>query len=242
VTERVFFECHKDASYFYDMIKKLIKVIYSEVEKISSFDLSYKKSMQISLRDSEIITTDELLRQILININVAFSALLQRMRSLNTTVASDVFIAKSKITITASYSDKNQKQRKYKSINDIECYVYEQKDHYVSAHRKKKEQRNEILAHAVIFDQSIVSSKMILIDEEYKLSAMTTAQSQRSAIKQSFAVMRKSEVKKIAAADKQKIRFNLIALEREIHQNDDEKQKLKTSKHMKVEKNNEFIL
>jgi hypothetical protein len=55
--ERVSFECHKDANYFYDMIKKLIKAVYSEVEKISSFDPSYKKSMQISLRDSEIITT-----------------------------------------------------------------------------------------------------------------------------------------------------------------------------------------
>jgi len=54
--------------------------------------------------------------------------------------------------------------------------------------------------------------------------------------------MRKSEVKKIAATDKQKVRFNFIALEREIHQNDDEKQKLKTSKDMKVEKNNELIL
>ena len=47
--ERVFFECHKNANYFYDMIKKLIKVIYNQVEKISSFDFSYKKFMQISL-------------------------------------------------------------------------------------------------------------------------------------------------------------------------------------------------
>jgi len=175
--KRVSFKCHKNANYFYDIIKKLIKAVYSKVEKISSFDLSYKKFMQISLRDSEIITTNELLRQILINTNAAFLALLQRMRSFNTAVASDVFIAKLKITITASYSDKNQKQRKYKSINDIECYVCEQKDHYVSAHRKKKGQRNEILAHAVISDQSIVSSKMILVNEEYELSAMTTAQS-----------------------------------------------------------------
>ncbi len=242
--KKMSFECNKDANYFYDMIKKLIKAVYSEVEKISSFDLSYKKFMQISLRNSEIITTNELLRQILININVTFSILLQRMRSFNTTVASDVSIAKSKITITASSSssDRNQNQRKYKSINNVECYVCEQKEHYVSAHRKKKEQRNEILAHAVISDQSIVSSKMILVNEEYELSAMTTAQSQRSAIKQSFAVMRKSEIKKIAAASKQKVRFDLIALEREIHQNDDEKQKLKTSKDMKVKKNNELVL
>ncbi len=241
--ERVSFECHKDANYFYDMIKKLIKAVYSEVEKISSFDLSYKKSMQISLRNSEIITTNELLRQILINTNVAFLALLQRMRSLNTAVASDVSIAKSKITITASYSDKSQKQRKYKSINDIECYVCEQKDHYASAHRKKKGQRNEILAHAVISDQSIVSSKMILVNEEYKLSAMTTVQSQRSAIKQSLAVIKKFKIKKIAAAEKQKVRFDFIVLEREIHQNDyDEERELATSKDMKVEKNNELVL
>lgn len=150
--ERVSFECHKNANYFYDMIKKLIKVVYSQVEKISSFDFSYKKFMQISLQDSEIIITDELLRQILININVTFSALLQEMRSLNTAITSDVFIAKLKITTEVSYSDKSQKQRKYKSINDIKCYVCEQKDHYVSAHREKKGQSNEILAHAVISD------------------------------------------------------------------------------------------
>jgi hypothetical protein len=240
--ERMSFKCHKDANYFYDMIKKLIKAVYSKVEKISSFDLSYKKSIQISLRNSEIIIMNELLRQILININVMFSTFLQRMRSFNTTVVSDVFIVKLKITITASSSDRNQKQRKYKSINNIECYICEQKDHYVNAHREKKreEQRNEILAHAVISSQSIVSSKIILMNEEYELSAMTTAQSQRSAIKQSLAVMRKFEVKKMI--DKQKTRFDFIILEREIHQNDDEKQKLKTSKDMKVKKNNEFIL
>lgn len=83
---------------------------------------------------------------------------------------------------------------------------------------------------------------MILVNKEYELSAMMIAQSQKSAIKQSLAVMRKSEVKKIAAANKQKVRFDLIALESEIHQNDDEKQKLKTLKDMKVKKNNEFIL
>lgn len=152
--KKMFFECNKDANYFYDMIKKLIKAVYSKVEKINSFDLSYKKFMQISLRNSEIITTNELFRQILININAAFLTLLQKMRFFNTTVASDVSIAKLKITITASFSfsDRNQNQRKYKSINDVKCYVCEQKEHYVSAHRKKKEQRNEILTHAVTSD------------------------------------------------------------------------------------------
>ncbi len=43
---------------------------------------------------------------------------------------------------------------------------------------------------------------MILVNKEYELSAMMIAQSQKSAIKQSLAVMRKSEVKKIAAANK----------------------------------------
>jgi hypothetical protein len=202
---------------------------------------SHQKSSALSFLKCR--RTNELLRQILININVTFSTLLQRMRSLNTTVVSDVSIVKPKITITASSNDRNQEQRKYKSINDIECYVCGQKDHYVSAHKKKEreEQRNEILAHAVISSQSIVSSKIILVNEKYELSAMTTAQSQRSAIKQSFTVMRKFKVKK--TVDKQKVRFDFIVLERKIHQNnDDEKQKLTTSKDMKVEKNNESVL
>ncbi len=239
--ERVSFECHKNANYFYDIVKKLIKAAYSQVGKISSFDLSYKEFMQISLRDSEIIITDELLRQILININVAFPTLLQGMRSLNTAVASDVSIAKSKITTGASYSDKSQKQRKYKSINDVECYVCGQKDHYASAHREKKGQSNKILAHAVIPDQSMVSSKMIIVDEEYEILSMTAAQPQRPAIKQSLAVIEKSEVKKIAATDKQKARFDSIVLEREIHQNDDEERELATSKDMKVEENESVL-
>jgi len=108
--KRVFFECYKDVNYFYDMIKKLIKAVYSKVEKISSFNLSYKKFMQISLRNSEIITINELLKQIFINTNVAFLVLFQRMRFFNTAVVSDVSIAKLKIIITASYSDKSQKQ------------------------------------------------------------------------------------------------------------------------------------
>jgi len=242
--KKVSFECNKDANYFYDMVKKLIKAVYSEVGKISPFDLSYKEFMQVSLRDSGIITTDELLRQVLINTNAAFPALLQRMRSLNTAVASGVSIAKSKVTTTASSSssDRNQDQRKYKSINDVECYVCGQKEHYVSAHREKEGQRNEILAHAAIPDQSVVSSKMILVNEEYELSAMAAAQPQRPAIKQSPAVMGKPGVKKTAAAGKQKVRFDPIALERGIHQDDDEEQELETSEDMKVEKNNEPVL
>ncbi len=128
-------------------------------------------------------------------------------------------------------------------INDIECYVCGQKGHYASAHREKKGQRNEILAHAAIPDQPVVSSKMILVNEEYELPAMAAAQSQRPAIKQSPAVMGKPGVKKIAAAGKQKVRFDLIVLERGIHQDDDdEERELATPKDMKVEKNNEFVL
>lgn len=59
--KRVSFECHKNVNYFYNLIKKLIKTVYSKVDKISSFDFNYKESMQIRLKDNEIITTDELL-------------------------------------------------------------------------------------------------------------------------------------------------------------------------------------
>jgi len=242
--EKVSFECNKDANYSYDMVKKLIKAAYSEVGKISPFDPSYKESMQVSLRDSGITTTDELLRQVLINTNAAFPALLQGMRSLNTAVASGVSIAKPKVTTTASSSssDRNQDQRKYKSINDVECYVCGQKGHYASAHREKEGQRNEILAHAAIPDQPVVSSKMILVDEEYELPAMAAAQPQRPAIKQSPAVMGKPGVKKTAAAGKQKVRFDPTALERGIHQDDDEEQELETPEDMEVEENNEPVL
>lgn len=74
--EKISFECNKEANYAYDMVKKLVKAAYSEVGKISPFDPSYKESMQVSLKDIGITTTDEPLRQVLINTNAAFPALL----------------------------------------------------------------------------------------------------------------------------------------------------------------------
>ncbi len=165
--EKISFECNKKANYSYVMIKKLIKTAYSEVDKISPFDSSYKKFMQVSLRDSEITTTDELLRQVLINTNVAFSALLQGMRSLNSTMISEVSIAKSRTFNTAaSFDDKSQESRKYKPLSEVECYVCDQMSHYASYHKKKESQHNEILTHAVISEQPMMSSNLVLIDEE----------------------------------------------------------------------------
>jgi len=106
--EKVSFECNKDANYAYDMVKKLIKAAYSEVGKISPFDPNYKESMQVSLRDSGITITDELLRQVLINTNSAFPALLQRMRSLNTAVASGASINGLSVKVLSQRASRQQ--------------------------------------------------------------------------------------------------------------------------------------
>lgn len=223
------------------MVKKLVKAAYSEVGKISPFDPSYKEFMQVSLRDSGITTTDELLRQVFINTNAAFSALLQGMRSLNSTVASGVSIAKPRATNTAtSFSDKSQKPRKYKPLNEVECYVCGQKSHYVSFHREKESQNNEILAHAVIPDQPMMSNNMILVDGEVELSAMAAAQPQKPTSKTNTTILSRSEVKKPAPAGKQKVRFDQNLLENSIHHGDERGQEI--SEDMELEEDNEPVL
>lgn len=86
--DRVTFECNKDADYSFAKIKKLIAAAYNEVGKISPFDPEYKEAMQVSLvGGGPSSSMDDLLRQVLINTNAAFPAILQGIRSLNTAVA-----------------------------------------------------------------------------------------------------------------------------------------------------------
>jgi len=131
---RVTYDCNKEQDFSFSHIKKLITAAYSEVGKISPFDPSYKESMQVSLMGQTTTTsTEELLRQVLINTNVAFPALLQGMRSLNTAVTSGVSIKQpgQKVTQPGSYQGE-QKGRSYRAKDEIKCFKCEEMGHYAS--------------------------------------------------------------------------------------------------------------
>lgn len=80
--EQVSFVCNKDSDYSFATVEKLIKAASSEIGKPNPFDPGYKNAMQVTQGCSG-QTNDKLLRQVLINSNQAFPAMLQALQSLN---------------------------------------------------------------------------------------------------------------------------------------------------------------
>lgn len=131
---RVTYDCNKEQDFSFPHIKKLIAAAYSEVGKISPFDPSYKESMQVSLTSQTTATsTEDLLRQVLINTNVAFPALLQGMRSLNTAVAGGVSIKQPGQKITQPGGNQgDQRAKPYRPREEIKCFRCEEMGHYAN--------------------------------------------------------------------------------------------------------------
>ncbi len=69
---------------------------------------------------------------------------------------------------------------------------------------------------------------------------MTTTQSQKLTLKINITILSRSEVKKPASTDKQKVRFDQNLLENSIHQDDDATSEV--SEDMKLEEDNESVL
>ena len=84
---RISFECNKNADYTFTNVLKLIKAAYSEIGKANPFDPGYKDSLKLTLPGAPQLSNEELMRQVLINTNQAFPALVQGMRSLQTNFA-----------------------------------------------------------------------------------------------------------------------------------------------------------
>ena len=105
--ERISFKCNKDFDYSFEKIKLLIKAAYSEISKLSPFDLDYKELMQVLLSMKEAMSNDELLWQVLINTNAAFPAILQGMKSLSTTVTTGVPLKNNYGNPNNGYCNKN---------------------------------------------------------------------------------------------------------------------------------------
>ena len=124
--DRITFECNKDADYFFSKIKKLVAAAYNEVGKISPFDSGYKKAMQVFLTGLP-ASMDDLLRQVFINTNAAFSALLQGMRLLNSAVAGGISVRPS------SQPAPDARAKAYRPrIEEIKCFKCNEMGHYAS--------------------------------------------------------------------------------------------------------------
>lgn len=169
--ERVSFECNKDSDYSFGTVKKLIKAAYSEVGKTSPFDTDFKKSMNVSLGESLSTTTDDLLKQVLINTTNAFPALLQGMRSLNTAISSGN-------PPQAASSDGQNPSRPYRprpDLSEIKCYVCGEMGHYASVHREQpgppSQQRPITIASksalSSVQEEPPVASKLLMVEEEF---------------------------------------------------------------------------
>ena len=88
--ERVSFECGKDADYSYSTVTRLFQAAYTEIGKVNPFNSGYKDAMRVTLPGVMKVSNDELMRQVLINTNQAFPALVQGMRVLHTANAPSI--------------------------------------------------------------------------------------------------------------------------------------------------------
>ena len=127
--EQINFEYNKGSNYLYLTIKRLIKAAYSEVGKPNPFNPDYKDAKGLVLPGHASQTNDELLRQVLINTNQAFPAILQGFRSLN-------LAANNGITIKQNTAPQptGEPSRVKKDLSEIKCYKYGEYRHYVSIH------------------------------------------------------------------------------------------------------------
>ena len=92
------FECNKNVNYVFVIIIRLIKIIYNEINKINSFDLEYRDVIKINLFNVASMFNEKLIKQMLININQAFSTLIQKMRTLHITQTKRVFFKTSNMS------------------------------------------------------------------------------------------------------------------------------------------------
>ena len=136
--ERISFECNKDADYSYANVLRLIKAAYSEIGKTNPFDPNYKDSLKLTLPGASALTNEELMRQVLINTNQAFPALVQGMRSLQTTFAQRSTRPANQAQVEGKpYQARQSDQpRPKRDLSEIECFVCGQKGHYASLHNQ----------------------------------------------------------------------------------------------------------
>ena len=66
--EQINFDCNKKSNYFYLNMKRLIKTIYSQIDKLNFFETNIVVEVMMFQRHH--VTNDELFRQTLINCNV----------------------------------------------------------------------------------------------------------------------------------------------------------------------------
>ena len=127
--EQINFECNKESDYSYLTIEKLVKAAYSEVGKPNPFDPDYKDARGLVLPGHGSQTNDDLIRQVLINTNQAFPAILQGFRSLNLAANNGITIR-----LPTAPQPVGDPSRIKKDLSEIKCYRCGEFGHYASTH------------------------------------------------------------------------------------------------------------
>ena len=133
--ERVSFECEKDMDYNYSTVTRLVKAAYNEVGKPNPFNPGYKDALSLTLPKSTRESTEELMRQTLINTNQAFPALVQGMRALHT--AQLKAMAGRNPPNRVVEKDSND-QRPMRDVSEVECFICHEFGHYASTCPQRK--------------------------------------------------------------------------------------------------------
>ncbi|KAG7008283.1 hypothetical protein G7Y79_00006g019030 [Physcia stellaris] len=113
--DQINFEHNKNADYDYKNVKELIKAAYSEIRKPDPFDPVYKDTA-VTLLSHGTQTNEDLRRQVLINTNQAFPAILNGCRSLNMSANQN------QLTIGGTSTSNTQAAKK--DISQIKCFIY----------------------------------------------------------------------------------------------------------------------
>lgn len=138
--ERLLFEYAKTRNFEFNNVKALLKAMHFSLGKDNPFDPGYKDSKGISLL-SPLQSTDELMRQCMINTSAAFPALVQGVRTLSAALlnsSSSSFSSGNTLTSYATNPATANNQRIYRgqNTNDDRFYICNEVGHYANQCRQ----------------------------------------------------------------------------------------------------------
>ncbi|MCJ1470256.1 hypothetical protein MMC07_008901 [Pseudocyphellaria aurata] len=120
--QQISYTCNTNSDYSFKTVSRLIKAAYQEIGQRNSFEPGYE-AMQVSLPTAS--TTDQLLRQVLINTGQALPSILQGLRNLNTSSASGP---------QSSTQGAVQMRAPRRDLSEVRCFRCGEMGHYASVH------------------------------------------------------------------------------------------------------------
>lgn len=120
--QQILFVCNTSLDYSFSAVSRLIKAAYQEVGQRNPFEPGYE-SMQVNMPN--VTTTDQLLRQVLINTGQALPSILQGLRNLNT----------QGVAVNWEQQQGGTQPRTYRrDLSEVKCFKCGKMSHYASAH------------------------------------------------------------------------------------------------------------